>query len=454
MLTKKRFVCLVMVVASVVLLTCLLKHTWADRQQSRPEISFSNIKTDEFVSARPTEWTGLLNAVTSNNTTNDLTTIMISQTIINEMQDCSIEMGVSIVTLVENHSQMEAIATKAATFLSALYEVIPYHNEYLSHTKSPCWHSNLTTGKDMAQFITKNLGQYTNTIPKAKIPKLYKQIFEAPSSRSHSRLYCLPFFLIAGFPKSGTTSLHAALSNHPQIVPPAVKELHWWARVPLDKLDKKYLKIVVMQYLLNFLSAAESVSLSDDVITYDASQSTLVDSNFAASDQDYCAMAAVVHRVLPNLKLIFIMRDPVERIHSHFYYMHNVLGWPNEMKEDSQLYFDACVRAAIQDFTWCLKNHSLFECANKKSQRKKLTTWLGVGVYYIQILEWTQFWPKENFLFLKTEQLSREPITVMNNITQFLTLDSVTESESRKWLSRQSMLTVALQLCYHKPEKY
>ncbi len=40
---------------------------------------------------------------------------MISQTIINEMQDCSIEMGISIVTLVENHSQMEAIATKAAT---------------------------------------------------------------------------------------------------------------------------------------------------------------------------------------------------------------------------------------------------------------------------------------------------------------------------------------------------
>ncbi len=113
-----------------------------------------------------------------------------------------------------------------------------------------------------------------------------------------------------------------------------MKELHLWARVPLDKLDKKYLKILVMQYLLNFLPAAESVSLSNDVITYDASHSTLVDSNFAASDKDYCAMAAVVHRVLPNLKLIFIMRDPVERIHSHFYYMHNVLGWPKEMKED------------------------------------------------------------------------------------------------------------------------
>ncbi len=40
------------------------------------------------------------------------------------------------------------------------------------------------------------------------------------------------------------------------------------------------------------------------------------------------------------------------------------------------------MRATIQDFTLCLKNRSLFECANKKSQRKKITTWLGVGVYY------------------------------------------------------------------------
>ncbi len=47
-----------------------------------------------------------------------------------------------------------------------------------------------------------------------------------------------------------------------------------------------------------------------------------------------------------------------------------------------------------------------------------------------------QFWPKENFLFLKTEHLRSKPIAVMSNITQFLGLDSVTESESRQWLTK------------------
>ncbi len=365
---KKSFVCLVMVVASLVL-TCLLKHTWTDPQQGRHF-------TKTSVVARPTKLTGLLNTVYSNATTHELT---LSQSIINEMHECSIEMGVS-----QNQPQMEAIANKAATFLSALWEVIPYPNQYLSHTKSPCWYSNITADKDTAQFIIKNLGEYgmyAKTFPKAKIPEIYKKIFDAPSSRSHLRLFCLPYFFIAGFAKSGTTTLHAALSKHPQISPPALKELHWWTRVPLGNMNKKYLKIVVMRYLLNFVSAAESVNLNNDVITYDASQSTAIDSNFGISDHDYCAMAAVVHRVLPNLKLIFIMRDPVERIHSHFYYMHDRHGRPQEMKEDSdsELYFDASVRAAIKDFNSCRDIRSLYECTKEKSQRKRLTTWLHGG---------------------------------------------------------------------------
>ncbi len=174
-----------MVVASLVLLTCLLKHTWTDPQQGRP-----STKTDELVVARPTICNLIGHDLCSNGTkrvkqvtrppgspslstvySNIATTheLTLSQSIINEMHECSIEMGVSINSLVKNQPQMEAIANKAANFLSALWEVIPHPNQYLSHTKSPCWHSNITADKGTAQFIIKNLaehGIYSHKFPK------------------------------------------------------------------------------------------------------------------------------------------------------------------------------------------------------------------------------------------------------------------------------------------------
>ena len=358
----------------------------------------------------------------------------IYQHILGDMRRCSLGMGISAETLDTNQQKLEIIANKSARFLRAFWEVVP--GEYLPGIKSPCWYSNITIDKDAAKIISSNLGHYLNTIPKANIKTIYRDIFNSPTIHS-SRLYCLPYFLIGGFPKSGTTTLHTALSQHPQVTSPQVKEVHWWARVPLGKMNKIYLKIVVVRYLLNFLSAADRISEDATVVTYDGSQSTMIDSNFGIDDQDYCAMAAVVHRVLPSVKIIIIMRDPVARIHSHFYYMHNANRWPIEMQVNSPLYFDKYVKAAIKDFNNCRRNYSLFECTNKKSRRKQLSTWLGVGIYHIQILEWLQFWPRENFIFLKTKQLSNEPISVLRNITHFLSIDQVPDKDALKWFSKK-----------------
>ena len=45
-----------------------------------------------------------------------------------------------------------------------------------------------------------------------------------------------PNFIIAGFPKCGTTSLHHYLSEHPQIFMPSQKELHFFTYEILSKL--------------------------------------------------------------------------------------------------------------------------------------------------------------------------------------------------------------------------
>ena len=44
------------------------------------------------------------------------------------------------------------------------------------------------------------------------------------------RLRCLPYFLIVGQPKCGTTDVYRKIVKHPDVINPPIKELHWWSR--------------------------------------------------------------------------------------------------------------------------------------------------------------------------------------------------------------------------------
>ena len=358
--------------------------------------------------------------------------LSLEESLLRDMQRCSHNMGVSTDVLRREQDKLLKIASRAAIFLSTFWEVVPRPGGYLPGVRNPCWYANLTIDEDDRTMLVTRLFQYKNLLPRASISALYRDIFTRHTDKP--RLFCLPYFLIAGFPKSGTTTLHSVLTHHPQVTPPEVKELHWWARVPLGNMEK-YLKLVTVRYLLNFESASKSISEDSTVITYDGSQSTLIDSNFNIDDEDYCAMATILHRVLPNAKILILMRDPVSRIYSHFHYMHETQEWPKEMKKSPQQYFHKYVSTAIGDFKQCLTDSSLYECANKKVYREQLTTWMGVGIYHVQLLEWMQLWPRENFLFLKTEQLATHPLSVVGNITTFLSLDPASEETALEWLA-------------------
>ena len=114
--------------------------------------------------------------------------------------------------------------------------------------------------------------------------KFLKQVFPAR-----------PKYIIAGAQKAGTTSLYDALSKHPQIVPPAHKELHFFndQRIPYPDW---------CSYLSNFPS---KLSLRGRY-TFEASPSYLFHPTAAVR------MAAM----RPKPEIIVILRDPVERAFS------------------------------------------------------------------------------------------------------------------------------------------
>ena len=111
-----------------------------------------------------------------------------------------------------------------------------------------------------------------------------------------------PALIIGGQPKAGTSSLFHWLSQHPETAPSRVKEVRFF-------LDESYPLPSGVRYngqnadrYLKFFGKAPG-------------ERTLLD---ASPDYLYCNNALNISDVLPNARIVFILRDPVERIVSWY----------------------------------------------------------------------------------------------------------------------------------------
>ena len=93
------------------------------------------------------------------------------------------------------------------------------------------------------------------------------------------------------------------------------------------------------------------------------------------------------------------------------------------MAVNDSLYFHRYIIESVLHFQQCLNTSSVYECVNQvRTNYDKLRIWIGSSVYYIHIQKWLQFWPRENFLFVKTEEMSSNPSAALRNVTDFLSL--------------------------------
>ncbi|AFZ61384.1 sulfotransferase [Anabaena cylindrica FACHB-243] len=128
----------------------------------------------------------------------------------------------------------------------------------------------------------------------------------------------LPDFIIGGGMKCGTTSLHYLLNKHPQIFIPNnephfftlddieqnpeffIKTKQGWNCWDFDKNLPDYLR----WYYSFFHEAKENQVIGEDCVSY-----------------LYSSQApARIAKIIPNVKLIFILRDPVARTYSQYWH--------------------------------------------------------------------------------------------------------------------------------------
>ena len=358
-----------------------------------------------------------------------------------DMKQCSLATEMTTGEL----SELQPVVDKVQSFFEVLQTIFP--TEFLEELNNPCWYSNFNLQKSIRRTLITHLKQHTS-LHEAQIIDLSSNITEESETNN---LFCLPYFFVPGFAKCGSTSLHSTLKQHPQILPPATKEPQWWTRSPLRDMNVDLLKLVSLRYPLYFAPAAKEISAhpSDKLITYDAAQSYLWDSNFLSkiNNLDYCATPALFSRILPNAKFIVIMRNPITRALSDFYMMCSMNPQqrrPPEMHTDPAGRFHAVALKDMTTFNNCLMTtgHSLPWCLGELRSHPQGCGYIGrrllIGLYYVHIHKWMQFYPRENFLFLRTEDMLQEPHQLMTRITEFLGIDPVSEDQAKEWLSKVS----------------
>jgi hypothetical protein len=203
-----------------------------------------------------------------------------------------------------------------------------------------------------------------------------------------------PDLLVLGAAKSGTTSLHQYLSEHPEIYMSRVKEPGYftfvddnlvyegpgdaWMRETVTTNEKTY------RSLFDEASGEQLAGESSPVYLHDP------------------AAPRRIHETIPTAKLIVALRNPIDRAFSHFRFM------------------TACGREPEWSFLQALKAQD-----ERIADRWEWGwSYRSLGCYHQQLTRYLSFFDRQQLHVLLFEDLERDPIGEIAKIFRFLNVDS------------------------------
>jgi hypothetical protein len=197
----------------------------------------------------------------------------------------------------------------------------------------------------------------------------------------------LPDAVILGAMKSGTSSLHHYLVQQPGVIEPLRKEVHYFD-VNVERGERWY--------------RAHFGREGEPGLNLDSSPYYLF----------HPAVPRRLHELLPDAKLIVLLRDPVRRAYSHY--------WHERDKGRERLSFEDAIAAEADRLG--NSEQRLADGTLARSREHQHFSYLARGRYAEQLDRWLAVFPHEQLLVLKFEDLAREPLEALNRTLNFLGL--------------------------------
>jgi len=205
--------------------------------------------------------------------------------------------------------------------------------------------------------------------------------------RATSGVRPLPDFLILGAQKAGTTALYSYLRRNPSIIGPSWKEVSYF--------DRHYARGEAW-YRGNFPNKARTRGK----LVGEASPSYLF----------HPLGPQRVRELVPDARLVALVRDPVDRALSH--YQHEVaLGREPLSFEDALAAEDERLRGEVERMVTDPRYFSREWWSN---------TYKARGRYGEQLERWLEVFPREQLLIVPSDDLAAEPAKTHARVLDFL----------------------------------
>ncbi|MDB9315602.1 sulfotransferase [Spirulina sp. CS-785/01] len=191
-------------------------------------------------------------------------------------------------------------------------------------------------------------------------------------------------FLIIGIGKGGTSAVYRYLSEHPKILCPFQKELHFF---------NSNFELGLEWYLAQF----PPLPIGGSFQTGEATPWYLVSHGVADK----------VHQTFPKIKLIVLLRHPIDRAISQ-YYMLSRMGLENRSLE-------VAITSEINYLSQLTDSDNLL---TQYWQTERGYLWFSLYIYFIQ--EWMALFSSEQFLILRSEDLYHNTAQTLRQVYDFL----------------------------------
>ena len=210
-----------------------------------------------------------------------------------------------------------------------------------------------------------------------------------------SHLRGLPDFVIIGAQKSGTSSLYHFLTKHTAIAPGVRKEIHYFSvRYDLGKMW------YCSHFPTNLSRRRFYKKTGQKLLSGEASPSYLLFPTVPSRMKD----------VLPNVKLIVVLRNPVDRTYSNYHHMLK--------KKWETLSFEKAIK--LEEERCAGEREKMISDPHFVPKHLRSHAYLAGGIYADQLENWFKHYSREQFLILDTEDLRNNPQRVLDQIFDFL----------------------------------
>ena len=194
-------------------------------------------------------------------------------------------------------------------------------------------------------------------------------------------------FLIVGTQKGGTTALANFLAQHPEICFAPQKEIHFFDSPQFQ--DSASPETWNKDYFRAFSNYQNQPLIGEATPIY----------------MYWPQVAQRIHRYNPSMKLIFLLRHPLERALSHY---------RMELKRGNETLSLTRSFLAEPFRLWKHRNNT------KENSSLRLHSYLYRGFYRKQINRFQQLFPKSQILILKNEDLLQKHELTLKKIYHFL----------------------------------